>query len=302
MMNRIRQLLATGLSAVVMVSSPMPGLAPTGAGTYFLEDGFYFGVKDGEAYIHGYEGDSWDVVINEKFLNTYDVTSVEQHAFFENNTMEALSFFETDKLRSLGDYSFARCTKLKEVLIPPVIQEMGTSAFSECTALKSARFYKGAVAGIPAQTFSGCTALENVRLENEPASIGAFAFSDCTSLTRMDIPDSVTEIADTAFYHCDNVVIYCSKASYAHAFAAEHAIAYVLTDASIRGDADGDGDVSILDATRIQRKLAGFSMDFFDEKAACITSDKISILDATAIQRYLVRFDDLYHIGEYICE
>ena len=66
------------------------------------------------------------------------------------------------------------------------------------------------------------------------------------------------------------------------------------------GDADGDGSVTILDATAIQRWLAEFTVIPFNEKAACITDDIVNILDATAIQRYLAGFSDPYHIGEYV--
>ena len=59
--------------------------------------------------------------------------------------------------------------------------------------------------------------------------IGAYAFCDCNSLSSIDIPDSVTEIADGAFQRCihlstinipksiewigENVFDYCKKLS-----------------------------------------------------------------------------------------
>lgn len=54
------------------------------------------------------------------------------------------------------------------------------------------------------------------------------------------------------------------------------------------GDADGDGLVSILDATRIQRKLAGLCTKFeIVETSADVDRDgSVTILDATRIQRY----------------
>ena len=56
----------------------------------------------------------------------------------------------------------------------------------------------------------------------------------------------------------------------------------------IRGDADGDGEVTILDATAIQRCLVGIRAASFNEKAADVDGDgEVTILDATAIQRLL---------------
>lgn len=72
------------------------------------------------------------------------------------------------------------------------------------------------------------------------------------------------------------------------------------TDSYIRGDADNDGSITILDATTIQRYLASFTVSSFNMDAACITGTVLSILDATAIQRYLVGYINSYHIGEVI--
>ena len=67
----------------------------------------------------------------------------------------------------------------------------------------------------------------------------------------------------------------------------------------IVGDADDDGEVTVLDATRIQRVLVDFDKDkrALAERYASITGTSLSILDATAIQRYLVGFEDDYGIG-----
>lgn len=68
----------------------------------------------------------------------------------------------------------------------------------------------------------------------------------------------------------------------------------------IRGDADGDGTVTILDATVIQRRLAELSVSSFNEKGADVDGDGLDITDATKIQRKLAEFADPYHIGEIV--
>ena len=70
--------------------------------------------------------------------------------------------------------------------------------------------------------------------------------------------------------------------------------------ANLLGDADGDGEVTILDATSIQRSLAGLSVsDKYSAQAADVDGDtEESILDATHIQRWLASLDTPYHIGE----
>ena len=67
----------------------------------------------------------------------------------------------------------------------------------------------------------------------------------------------------------------------------------------IIGDADTDGEVTILDATAIQRKLANLSTEAYDANAADADEDaEVTILDATAIQRHLASLDTNPNIGK----
>ena len=75
------------------------------------------------------------------------------------------------------------------------------------------------------------------------------------------------------------------------------------TEAStiILGDADGDGKVTVLDATAIQKKLASMDVASFNETAADVDGDKkVTILDATYIQKYLASMDAPAGIGKPI--
>lgn len=64
------------------------------------------------------------------------------------------------------------------------------------------------------------------------------------------------------------------------------------------GDSDDDGVVSIIDATMIQRILAGLPVSSFNENAADVDRNGLTILDATMIQRFLVGLQNGLHIGE----
>ena len=70
----------------------------------------------------------------------------------------------------------------------------------------------------------------------------------------------------------------------------------------IKGDADSDGSVTILDATAIQRVLAFLSVESFDERAADILGDGLDIVDATRIQRYIVQLGNPFGIGEIVSD
>lgn len=74
----------------------------------------------------------------------------------------------------------------------------------------------------------------------------------------------------------------------------------VGASSTILGDADGDGEVCITDATKIQRDVAQIIRieDDFRRFADVDGDGVITILDATAIQRWLVHFRVSYPIGE----
>ena len=70
---------------------------------------------------------------------------------------------------------------------------------------------------------------------------------------------------------------------------------YVPSSAKLRGDADGDSEVTILDATRIQRYLAGLitSEELSMDAADADGDGNVTILDATRIQRVLAGLCDM---------
>lgn len=68
----------------------------------------------------------------------------------------------------------------------------------------------------------------------------------------------------------------------------------------IVGDADHDGKITILDATRVQRTLAGL-YDDADGMTALLgdsNGNGLDILDATRIQRHLAGFTVDYPVGQ----
>ena len=69
----------------------------------------------------------------------------------------------------------------------------------------------------------------------------------------------------------------------------------------IIGDADMNGDVSILDVTAIQRQLAQMPTASYSEELADADGDgEATIIDATLIQRYDVDMETGCPIGEML--
>lgn len=68
------------------------------------------------------------------------------------------------------------------------------------------------------------------------------------------------------------------------------------------GDADGDGKITILDATMVQRVLAALTRDTdgMIKLRGDVDKNGLTILDATSIQRYLAEYQDKHRIGSDI--
>ena len=73
----------------------------------------------------------------------------------------------------------------------------------------------------------------------------------------------------------------------------------VKSDTVILGDADGDGKVTVLDATTIQKVKASIDVPYFSEDAADVDTDgSVSVLDATWIQKHLASLPSPSGIGK----
>lgn len=129
---------------------------------------------------------------------------------------------------------------------------------------------------------------------------------NCAKLHAVAIPDAVEHIAPNAFDGCDNLVISCSKNSYARKFAEENKIPFAVTDGVMftLGDANDDRLINVKDVTEIQRYLAEVvHLDSVRLKAADSSQDgKTDISDATDLQMFLAEYELTNPIGEIIIE
>ena len=187
--------------------------------------------------------------------------------------------------RSISEYAFINRITLKRIKLPNTLTVISKRAFI------------------------GCSSLETIDIPDSVTSIEEFAFRDCSSLKIVTIPSSVTSIGNNVFENtAEDLTIYGYKDSVAETYANDNGITFIdinnpptePTTEYILGDANGDGIVTILDATVIQRYLAAYTVRNPDTVVKCgdIAGDGLDILDATLIQRYLAEFTVPYDIGQ----
>ena len=287
--------------ALILTLAMLLSVGAAAADSYVVLYGFAFDINDhGDAVIHSYDGRS-DVVSIPATLMDAPVAEIDNYAFFGYTGLKSISFDQAASLTRIGDSAFCNCTGLTGLSIPSGV-ELSFGTFQGCTGLGELSIGEG-IDNIPSQCFYGCTGLENVVLPDSVTTIGERAFADCTGLKTVTIPASTVSIAYNAFDNCGDIVILCPKSSYAAEYAVEAGIAVRYTDAVyyLRGDADGDGKVTIMDVTCIQRYLAGY--DVRDPEGVVLrgrTGEELNILDATSIQRWLADIDNPKNVGEYV--
>ena len=136
--------------------------------------------------------------------------------------------------------------------------------------------------------FVSNTDVQEVVLPGTVKRIDSDSFKNCTSLTSLVIPSSVTEIADTAVDGVPSVTVYGSSGTAAETYAnAKDNVTFYDLSAVLRGDVDGDGNVTIQDATQLQRYLAEMQqLDIPALAAADMNGDgRVNVRDVTALQR-----------------
>lgn len=130
------------------------------------------------------------------------------------------------KLRKIPKYSFAYYTTFDTFVVPDVVEEIGTGAFKECTALKHV-YLNDNISRIGASAFTNsgikkivlpkylkkieedcfryCTKLESVTIPEGCVVIENHAFEYCPKLTELHIPHSMQYFGTGVFTKCKNL-------------------------------------------------------------------------------------------------
>lgn len=104
-------------------------------------------------------------------------------------------------LRQIQRGAFEQCVKLRQVIFPSTVENIGEGAFLDCKRLERVVFQSPSrVTIIREQAFQGCSELKSVLFPENLKSIEERAFYRCLSLEEMELPDSLTGIGKEAFY------------------------------------------------------------------------------------------------------
>lgn len=92
-----------------------------------------------------------------------------------------------------------RGTKITSIKFADDITEFGAYLFYGCENLRTIEVNN--LKAVGHNCFAHCTSLESISFADDATTIGLYAFQDCTSLKEINIPDSVTDIGEDAFWN-----------------------------------------------------------------------------------------------------
>lgn len=154
--------------------------------------------RDGLA-VAGFSGENNKMII---LLNTYrsrPVTGIKAGAFSESSVEEAIF---SEGIRTVGARAFYGC-RLKQVVLPSSLREIGEYAFAGNGSLKSVAL-PSALERLGDYAFSG-TGLKTLQIPKTVYWLGNGVFSQCNELESIEIPESLDRVTDDLFLGCSSL-------------------------------------------------------------------------------------------------
>ena len=253
------------------------------------------------------------------------VTSIGDWAFANNKYVETVEI--PDSIKKIGKGAFYNCVKLQSITIPEGVTALSANTFEKCLYLEEVNL-GSKLKSIGDEAFYDCRRLRTLDIPASVTEIGEEAFTNCRSLTNLTIPDGVKKLGDEnsvgygmfencknlswitvpasvdyinpdTFDGCGSLTICGEKNSAAQEFASNNNILFrVINEPDCMvGDINGNGTVTIDDATMVQKAVAEMVVLTGTQTLAADADGDgvVNINDATMIQKYIAELVD--HLG-----
>ena len=137
----------------------------------------------------------------------YGMTKCMSNSIFgrDNDVKPEPNFVEVvipDSVTVIDSQAFRRMNSCEKVTMSKNVKEIPSWAFCGSTKLETVVFPEGSLLESTGNSFSGCTSLSSINLENctNLKTLGGSVFDGCTSLRKLALPDSIETIGVKAFY------------------------------------------------------------------------------------------------------
>ena len=181
----------------------------------YADDSATYGLSIRNGIVKGYNGTLNDVVIP-SYYKGYPVTNIGDNAFNGCSSISNLTI--PDSVTNIDGFAFNGCTGLTSITIPDSVTNIGEAAFSDCNSIINI-YYKGNIASwceisglVTLMSRSRTLYVYGQKVEGDliiPDSVTNIkdsAFAYCNGLTSVTIGSNVTTIGYAAFYYCSGLV------------------------------------------------------------------------------------------------
>ena len=140
----------------------------------------------------------------EKIIIQKGVLGIGTRAFSECKKIKEILI--PNSVTEIGDQAFGYCISLTKIIIPDSVIKIGVGAFEDCNSLESAIISSNATI-MERWIFSGCKSLKGIVIPNGVIKIGAEAFINCDSLKEILIPfsNNIKQIGSFIFKNCQEL-------------------------------------------------------------------------------------------------
>ena len=146
---------------------------------------------------YAFSGDEYNVCLDDNM----SVPAYTKDGYYITEAHAAkLTFVDLSSATSIGEYAFALCADLKEVVLGDAIVDIPTYAFASCDALEKIDLSK--VVTIGDYAFQETHFLTSVDLSSAE-SVGKYAFVNGAVLSDVKLNVNGTDIGEGAFCYCD---------------------------------------------------------------------------------------------------
>lgn len=148
----------------------------------------------------------------EEYILGEDVTEIGSGAFYECGQLTSIHM--SDNVTAIGEGAFQNCSALTSIIIPDKVTSIGDNAFQNCINLLSIQVESG---NTMYDSRENCNALietssntllwgcQNTVIPNSVTGIADYAFYGCAGLTTINIPNGITKIGNYVFCGCTNL-------------------------------------------------------------------------------------------------
>ena len=135
------------------------------------------------------------------------VTQIGNGAFRDCSSLQSIHL--PNSVTQIGVFAFYNCEALQSIHIPTSVTYIGKNPFLSCPRLRltvDSSYFKVINELLISSdgTLISCLSKDtHIHIPNSVTQIGDSAFSECYSLQSIHLPNSVTQIGDCAFYGCE---------------------------------------------------------------------------------------------------